>query len=60
MHCAQVYRGTLSAGYGGMDVAVKVQRPDVRRSVGLDLHLMRGFAILLRRLPKVCLQAPGL
>ena len=48
----QVYRGTLAPGYGGTDVAVKVQRPDVRRAVGLDLYLMRGAAAWLRKLPQ--------
>ncbi|KAK9843545.1 hypothetical protein WJX81_008125 [Elliptochloris bilobata] len=49
----QVYRGLLAPSYGGAEVAVKVQRPDVRRGVGLDLYLMHGLAGLLRRLPQV-------
>lgn len=38
----QVYRGTLRDG--GIDVAVKVQRPGVRPIVILDLHLLRVIA----------------
>ena len=44
----------LAPSYGGTEVAVKVQRPDVRRGVGLDLYLMHGLAHLLRRLPQAC------
>ena len=56
--CLQVYRGMLAPGYGGTEVAVKVQRPDVRRGVGLDLYLMHGLASLLRRLPQACQPLP--
>ena len=52
----QVYRGMLAPSYGGTEVAVKVQRPDVRRGVGLDLYLMHGLAHLLRKLPQACPQ----
>lgn len=44
----------LAPSYGGTEVAVKVQRPDVRRGVGLDLYLMHGLAHLLRKLPQAC------
>ncbi|CAK0885811.1 unnamed protein product [Prorocentrum cordatum] len=40
----QVYRWE----YGGRDVAVKVQRPDLRHAVSLDLYLIRGLAVALR------------
>jgi hypothetical protein len=50
----QVYRATLTQRYGGGEVAVKVQRPDVRKSVALDLLLMRQAASLAQRFPQVC------
>lgn len=37
----QVYRGKLRERYGGGEVAVKVQRPDVLCQVALDLYVMR-------------------
>jgi len=40
---AQVYRGRLRGS--GVDVAVKVQRPDVRATVLLDLILLRWVAV---------------
>mmetsp|Transcript_3419 Transcript_3419/g.5268 ORF Transcript_3419/g.5268 Transcript_3419/m.5268 type:complete len:839 (-) Transcript_3419:43-2559(-) len=40
----QVYKATLKES--GMDVAVKVQRPNVLRDVALDLFLMRRLAPL--------------
>ena len=49
-----MYRATLTQRYGGGEVAVKVQRPDVRKSVALDLLLMRQAASLAQRLPQVC------
>ena len=35
---------------------MKVQRPDVRKSVALDLLLMRQAASLAQRFPQVCYQ----
>jgi aarF domain-containing kinase len=40
----QVYRATLSAAYGGGEVAIKVQRPGVLEGVCLDLLLVRRAA----------------
>ena len=53
MH-AQVYRATLTQRYGGGEVAIKVQRPEVRKSVALDLLLMRQAATFAQRFPQVC------
>jgi len=39
---AQVYKGRLRAS--GRAVAVKVQRPDVRESIALDVHILRAAA----------------
>jgi len=44
----QVYRGTLRPEYGGGEVAVKVQRPGVRASIALDIHIVRRVAGALR------------
>lgn len=49
----QVYRGVLSPEYDGHEVAIKVRRPQVLESVGLDLYLMRQVALYLRSLPQV-------
>lgn len=45
----QVYRGRLHSRLGGDEVAVKVQRPGVLKSVALDLYLMRRLATVLDR-----------
>jgi len=37
-----VYKGRLRAS--GRAVAVKVQRPDVRESIALDVHILRAAA----------------
>jgi ABC1 atypical kinase-like domain len=49
----QVYRGRLVPELGGLEVAVKVQRPRVRDSVALDLYLMRTAAVALQVFPEV-------
>jgi hypothetical protein len=49
----QVYRGKLKPEFGGREVAVKVQRPDVLEQVCLDLYLMRQAAEALSALPEV-------
>lgn len=53
----QVYRGRLRDG--GAQVAVKVQRPKVLASIGLDLFVMRNVAAAIQRIPSVrCKLAP--
>ena len=47
----QVYRGVLRKEYGGGEVAVKVQRPNVLSQVALDLYVARLLAIYV--FPKV-------
>lgn len=47
----QVYRGRLADG--GQQVAVKVQRPAVLASIGLDLFVMRNVAAAIQSLPSV-------
>lgn len=49
----QVYKGRLRPEYGGIEVAVKVQRPDVLDQVCLDLYLMRQAAQAISALPEV-------
>jgi aarF domain-containing kinase len=49
----QVYRGRLKPEFGGREVAVKVQRPDVLEQVCLDLYLMRQAAEAISALPEV-------
>lgn len=49
----QVYRGKLKPEFGGREVAVKVQRPDVLEQVCLDLYLMRQAAEAISALPEV-------
>ncbi|CAL5225145.1 g7925 [Coccomyxa viridis] len=56
----QVYRATLTQRYGGGDVAIKVQRPEVRKSVALDLLLMRQAATFAQRFPQVSTDWVGL
>eukprot|EP00667_Euglena_gracilis_P002614 EG_transcript_2617 len=46
----QVYRGQLRQEYGGGDVAVKVQRPDMLETISLDLHLLRSIAAPVKEL----------
>jgi aarF domain-containing kinase len=48
-----VYKATLQQAFGGGEVAVKVQRPQVLESVALDLFLVRRMAELLQNLPQV-------
>ena len=43
-----MYRATLTPAYGGREVAIKVQRPDLRASIALDLYLMRALALYIR------------
>ncbi|KAG2436368.1 hypothetical protein HXX76_006675 [Chlamydomonas incerta] len=47
----QVYRGKLRPEHGGVEVAVKVQRPAVLETVALDIFIMRRFVVLLSTLP---------
>ena len=47
----QVYRGLLREAYGGGEVAVKVQRPNVLSQVALDLYVARLLAIYV--FPKI-------
>ncbi|GLI67906.1 hypothetical protein VaNZ11_012232 [Volvox africanus] len=47
----QVYRGKLRPEHGGVEVAVKVQRPAVLETVALDIYIMRRAAILVSKLP---------
>ena len=47
----QVYRGILRETYGGGEVAVKVQRPNVLSQVALDLYVARLLAIYV--FPKI-------
>jgi aarF domain-containing kinase len=49
----QVYKGRLKPEFGGREVAVKVQRPDVLEQVCLDLYLMRQAAEAISALPEV-------
>ncbi|CAL8467304.1 g6841 [Coccomyxa elongata] len=56
----QVYRATLAPQYGGGEVAVKVQRPALRRAIALDLFLMRRTAIIVRSIPEISTDWVGL
>jgi len=56
----QVYRGTLRPEYGGGEVAVKVQRPGVRTSIALDVHILRRAAGALRAARNVNTDLPAL
>ena len=47
----QVYRARLRAG--GREVAVKVQRPGVKESIALDIHILRSLAVVIRRARKI-------
>ncbi len=43
----QVYKGKLKGS--GMEVAIKVQRPDITNQIALDMHLLREAAPIARR-----------
>ena len=43
----QVYKGKLKGS--GIDVAIKVQRPDITDQIALDMHLLREAAPIARR-----------
>ena len=53
-----MYRGRLRDG--GRDVAVKVQRPGVRESIALDIHILRAGAGLFGRWRRLNSDLPGL
>jgi predicted unusual protein kinase regulating ubiquinone biosynthesis (AarF/ABC1/UbiB family) len=44
----QVYKATLKST--GLDVAIKVQRPNINEQIALDMHLLREAAPVLKRL----------
>lgn len=54
----QVYRGRLREG--GREVAVKVQRPGVRESIALDVHILRILAAFVRRWRRLNSDLPAL
>lgn len=43
----QVYKGKLKGS--GIEVAIKVQRPDITNQIALDMHLLREAAPVVRR-----------
>ena len=43
----QVYKGKLKGS--GIEVAIKVQRPDITNQIALDMHLLRETAPIARR-----------
>eukprot|EP00531_Pseudo-nitzschia_arenysensis_P000798 CAMPEP_0116142814 /NCGR_PEP_ID=MMETSP0329-20121206/15109_1 /TAXON_ID=697910 /ORGANISM="Pseudo-nitzschia arenysensis, Strain B593" /LENGTH=920 /DNA_ID=CAMNT_0003638075 /DNA_START=232 /DNA_END=2995 /DNA_ORIENTATION=+ len=43
----QVYKGKLKGS--GIEVAIKVQRPDITNQIALDMHLLREAAPIARR-----------
>mmetsp|Transcript_38280 Transcript_38280/g.80027 ORF Transcript_38280/g.80027 Transcript_38280/m.80027 type:complete len:943 (-) Transcript_38280:79-2907(-) len=43
----QVYKGKLKGS--GVEVAIKVQRPDITNQIALDMHLLRETAPIARR-----------
>lgn len=47
----QVYRGTLRREYGGGDVAIKVQRPNILENSSLDLYVIRKMLQFIGTLP---------
>lgn len=55
---AQVYRGRLREG--GREVAVKVQRPGVRESIALDIHILRILAAFVKRWRRLNSDLPAL
>jgi len=54
----QVYRGRLREG--GREVAVKVQRPGVRESIALDIHILRILAAFVKRWRRLNSDLPAL
>lgn len=44
----QVYKATVRES--GVEVAVKVQRPDIMRQIALDMHLIREVAPTIKRI----------
>lgn len=55
----QVYRGRVKAAYGGGEVAVKVQRPNVLSEVALDLYVARLLALyVMPRIQRVRFERP--
>ncbi|CAB9520059.1 OF BC1 COMPLEX KINASE 3, chloroplastic [Seminavis robusta] len=52
----QVYRGFIDS----QEVAVKVQRPNVLAEIALDLHLVREFAPLYKKLTRTASDLQGL
>ena len=55
----QVHRATLRTEEGVQHVVVKVQRPDVRRTMELDVDLLYWLAHAIERLvPEACLYNP--
>jgi hypothetical protein len=44
----QVYKAKLRSN--GQDVAIKVQRPDIMEKIALDMHLLREFGSLAKKL----------
>ena len=53
-----MYRGRLREG--GREVAVKVQRPGVRESIALDVHILRILAAFVRRWRRLNSDLPAL
>jgi len=47
----QVYRGTLKEEFGGTDVAIKVQRPNILENSSLDLFVIRKILLFIGSLP---------
>ncbi|CAD7699161.1 unnamed protein product [Ostreobium quekettii] len=47
----QVYHGLLKRQFGGGEVAVKVQRPDIVEGIALDVFLLRRMAAALAMFP---------
>lgn len=43
----QVYKAQLQ--HSGKFVAVKVQRPEIEESIGLDFYLLRGLGFLINK-----------
>ena len=43
----QVYKAQLK--YSGQTVAVKVQRPGIEESIGLDFYLIRGLGFFINK-----------
>ena len=43
----QVYKAQLK--YSGQTVAIKVQRPGIEESIGLDFYLIRGLGFFINK-----------